>query len=205
MSANVSSTDLTDWQNWIRAELATSADLKLRTAESVAEQILNAANSLINCFRANRKALICGNGGSAADAQHMAAEFMNRLSSEVNRPGLPAISLTTDTSFITSYANDLGYEGVFERQVLTLGLAGDVLIAISTSGNSRNVAKAVSAARSRGLETIGLFGQGGALADSVDLPIVVPSTNTQHIQECFLAIEHVICGIVERTLFGNAA
>jgi len=205
MSQNVNSHDSTKrWRDWIRLQMAESAEVKLRAAEANAEQILTAANSLIRCFQANGKTLICGNGGSAADAQHMAAEFVNRLSPEIERPGLPAIALTTDSSFITSYANDLGYEGIFERQVLTLGNSQDVLIAISTSGSSANVTKAVLAARTRGLETIGFVGERGQLAEIVDYPIVVPSRNTQHIQECFLSIEHVICGIVEQTLFGNA-
>jgi D-sedoheptulose 7-phosphate isomerase len=167
------------------------------------ESIFNAAGLIIDCYRASNKVLICGNGGSAADSQHMAAEFLNRLSSDLVRPGLPAIALTTDTSFLTSYANDFDYSGVFERQVLALGNAGDVLIAITTSGNSKNVLKAVEAARTRDLRTVGLTGQGGALADMVECPVVVPSRETQHLQECFLSIEHIICELVEQILFGD--
>jgi D-sedoheptulose 7-phosphate isomerase len=191
------------WVDWIKGEMTRSAELKIRSAESIAEQILDAAESLIECFRSNGKVLICGNGGSAADAQHMAAEFVNRLSADLDRPGLPAIALTTDTSLITAYANDLGFDGIFERQVLTLGRAGDALIAISTSGQSRNVSKAVVAARTQGLRTIGLVGAGGHLTDLVDHALVIPSHNTQYIQECFLSIEHNICGIVEQSLFGE--
>ncbi len=145
--------------------------------------------------------LICGNGGSAADAQHVAAEFVNRLSKDHERPGLPAIALTTDTSFLTAYANDNGYEGVFERQVLALGQAGDILIGISTSGNSMNIIRSVAASRERGVTTIGLLGEGGELITLVDQAVVVPSRDTQHVQEVLLAIEHTICLLVEKSLF----
>src|SRR5262252_9570493 len=137
------------WYARIKEHLLSSAEVQRRTADGGVESIFAAAQLLVACFRSNNKALICGNGGSAADAQHMAAEFMNRLQAHVDRPGLPAIALTTDTSFLTSYANDFGYEGVFERQVLALGAPDDVLIAISTSGNSDNVVRAVHAARQK--------------------------------------------------------
>lgn len=191
------------WRNWIRQEMDQSAELKSRTAQTSSGSVLKAAMLVADCFRAGGKLLICGNGGSAADAQHLAAEFVNRLNSDLPRPGLPAISLTTDTSFLTSFANDVSYEGIFERQVATLGKPNDVLVAITTSGNSRNILKAVDAARRQQMRTIGLTGEGGALADLVDLAIVVPSKNTQHVQECFLSIEHVICGVVEQILFGS--
>jgi D-sedoheptulose 7-phosphate isomerase len=131
----------------------------------------------------------------------MAAEFVNRLSREIARPGLPAIALTTDTSFLTSFANDVGFEGIFERQVRALGKPGDILIGISTSGNSANVIKSVLGAREMGMKTIGLIGLGGELGTLVDEAIAVPSDDTQHIQEALLAIEHVICTLVERALF----
>ena len=193
----------TMWGRRIPEHLLASADLQRLTAEVASESISQATELIVACYRAANKVLICGNGGSAADAQHVSAEFLNRLNSSLNRPGLPAIALTTDTSFLTSYANDCGYDGVFERQVLALGNAGDVLIAITTSGNSRNVLKAVEAARTKNLRTIGLTGQGGALAEMVECPIVVPSRDTQHLQECFLSIEHVICALVEQSLFGD--
>jgi D-sedoheptulose 7-phosphate isomerase len=164
------------------------------------EGILDAIDLITECFRQGRKVLICGNGGSAADAQHMAAEFMNRLR-PIARPGLPAISLTTDTSLITSYANDNGYDGVFERQVQALGRPHDILIAISTSGNSRNVIRAVEAAAKSRLKTIALLGEGGSLTSMVDLALVVPSRDTQLIQETLLTIEHAICASVEEVLF----
>jgi D-sedoheptulose 7-phosphate isomerase len=191
------------WRAWIYGEMVSSAELKCKTADACAGVIAEVGIALAGSLRSGRKLLICGNGGSAADAQHMAAEFMNTLGSAVSRPGLPALALTTDTSFLTAYANDAGYEGVFERQILTLGNSGDVLIAISTSGNSKNILKAARAARAKGLITVGLVGEGGELIEMVDWPIVVSSRNTQHIQECFLAIEHALCGTIEQILFSN--
>ncbi|HMH44924.1 MAG TPA: D-sedoheptulose 7-phosphate isomerase [Pyrinomonadaceae bacterium] len=190
------------WRLLVHEHILQSAELAQRTAEMSLDSILGAARLITKCFQQSNKVLICGNGGSAADAQHMAAEFVNRLSGDFERPGLPAIALTTDTSFLTAYANDFGYEGVFERQVATLGNRGDVLLAISTSGNSRNVIKAVAAARKTRLTTIGLLGEGGPLTDLVDHAVVVQSRDTQHVQECLLTIEHSICRVVERALFG---
>jgi D-sedoheptulose 7-phosphate isomerase len=184
----------------LRAHFHQSAELKQRAAETMVEGILDAIDLITECFRQGRKVLICGNGGSAADAQHMAAEFMNRLR-PIARPGLPAISLTTDTSLITSYANDNGYDGVFERQVQALGRPHDILIAISTSGNSRNVIRAVEAAAKSRLKTIALLGEGGSLTSMVDVALVVPSRDTQLIQETLLTIEHAICASVEEVLF----
>lgn len=178
-----------------------SAEIEKRTAETSLESILDCASLVTDCFRRKNKLLICGNGGSAADSQHMAAEFVNRLSKDLERPGLPAIALTTDTSFLTSYANDYGYEGVFERQVRALGQRDDLLIGISTSGNSRNVIRAMVAAHEIGLETIGLIGEGGEIATLARHAVVVPSCDTQHVQETLLTIEHVICLLVERALY----
>ena len=184
--------------------LQVSASVTRATAERCSSSIVNVANLIVSCFQAGHKLLICGNGGSAADAQHMAAEFVNRLSKDFERPGLPAISLTTDTSFLTSYANDYGYEGVFERQLRALGQKGDVLIGISTSGNSGNVIRALAAARESGIQTIGLIGEGGQMTSIVDQAVVVPSRDTQHVQETLLAVEHVICLLVEQALFNRA-
>lgn len=192
------------WLRRIREHLLHSAELKNRTSESASESIVAVVDLIVECFRAGRKVLICGNGGSAADAQHMAAEFMNRLRGDFQRPGLPAIALTTDTSFLTSYANDVGYDGVFERQVLALGNSGDVLIGLSTSGNSRNVVAAVEAANKKGLKTIGLLGEGGRLTGMVTQAVVVPSRDTQHVQETLLTIEHAICAAVEEILFAKS-
>jgi len=183
------------------AHIIESAELTRRTADESLDSVLRTATLIAECFRRGNKLLLCGNGGSAADAQHMAAEFVNRLSKEFERPGLPAIALTTDTSFLTSYANDYGYDGVFERQVRTLGRTGDVLIGISTSGSSKNVTRAVAAAREMGIETVGLIGEGGVLTSLVDCAVVVPSRDTQHVQETLLTTEHVICLLVERALY----
>jgi D-sedoheptulose 7-phosphate isomerase len=188
-----------------RAYLRASADIKQRTAETCDDTIVAAADLVAQTFRAGGKLLLCGNGGSAADCQHMAAELVSRLTKTVDRPGLPAIALTTDTSFLTAFANDCGFDGVFERQVQALGREGDVLLGISTSGNSPNVIRAVRRARSGGLRSIALTGAGGLLASLADVAIAVPSTDTQHIQEAHLAIEHLICWLVERDLFGSLA
>jgi len=189
------------WQAKIREHLVRSAALKCETAAVASKSILEAAHLISECYRLQKKVLICGNGGSAADAQHMAAEFMNRLRPDIERPGLPAIALTTDTSFLTSYANDFGYAGVFERQVLALGSSNDVLIGISTSGNSENVLRAVEAARGKDIRTVGLSGEGGKLASAVECAVVVPGRDTQHVQETLLALEHIICALVEELMF----
>ena len=190
-----------------RAALAETSRLCTAMAGDSAalEAILDGASWIAAAFRSGRKLLLCGNGGSAADCQHMATEFVSRLSRARDRRALPAIALTTDTSFLTAFANDEGFEGVFERQVEALGAAGDVLLAISTSGSSRNVVRAVRAAKERGLVTIALVGQGGELTGLVDRAIVVPSRDTQRIQETLLPIEHVICELVEEELFGGEA
>src|SRR5215831_3433953 len=189
------------WRARIVEHFKLSAELKLRTADLVSDAILDAINLIVKSCRSGNKVLICGNGGSAADAQHIAAEFMNRLRGDFERPGIPAIALTTDTSFLTSYANDIGYEGVFARQVQALGQPDDALIAISTSGNSANVILAVHAAREKGIKTVGLCGEGGTLTTLVDQAVVVPSRDTQHVQETLLTIEHIICAAVEEILF----
>jgi|SRR5215471_15470525 len=190
-----------EWRRRVREHLVCSSELQRRTSQVAAEAILDVTNLVVDCYRLGKKVLICGNGGSAADAQHMAAEFMNRLRGDFERPGLPAIALTTDTSFLTSYANDIGYEGVFARQVQALGQPDDALIAISTSGNSANVILAVHAAREKGIKTVGLCGEGGTLTTLVDQAVVVPSRDTQHVQETLLTIEHIICAAVEEILF----
>jgi D-sedoheptulose 7-phosphate isomerase len=187
----------------VRAHLVGSAEVKRRMAATLAESILAAADLLTDMFRAGGKVLLCGNGGSAGDCQHLAAEFVNRLTKGFDRPGLPAIALTTDTSFLTAFANDFGFERVFERQVHALGRPGDALIGISTSGNSANVIRAVDAAHASGMRTIALTGMGGRLAGTATLTISVPSDNPQYIQEAHLAIEHIVCDLVEHDLFGE--
>src|SRR5437867_1431067 len=196
---------LTEGRETVRAYLRESADTKRRSAEACDESIVAAADLVAQAFRGGGKVLLCGNGGSAADCQHMATEFVSRLTKSFDRPGLPAIALTTDTSFLTAFANDCGFDGVFERQVQALGRPGDVLIAISTSGNSPNVVRAVRWARAAGLRSVVLTGAQGHLAGLADVAISVPSMDNQHIQETHLAIEHLICWLVERDLFAAAA
>jgi len=185
----------------IRDYLATSAQLLTRAASECAAQIGTAAEAIIAAYRAGGKVLLCGNGGSAADCQHIATELMSRLHKEVERRALPAIALTTDTSFLTAFTNDCGYDGVFARQVESLGAAGDVLIAISTSGRSPNVLRAAEAATAKRMTTIGITGTEGPLREKVDIAVSIPSGDTQHIQETGLAIEHLICQLVEDALF----
>lgn len=192
-------------QDRVRTHLLASIEVKRQVLESCLPQILAAADLITETFKAGGKLLLCGNGGSAADCQHMAAEFVSRLTKDFDRPGLPAIALTTDTSFLTAYANDLSFEGVFARQVEALGKPGDLLIGISTSGGSLNVIRAVEAARRGNLKIITLTGQGGTLNDMADVGLGVPSDNTQYIQEAHLAIEHILCDLVERDLFQNSA
>jgi len=185
----------------IRERLRLAAAVNDAMAESASASIAAAADLITNCFRSNGKVLLCGNGGSAADCQHMAAELVGRLTNEKDRPGLPAIALTTDTSFLTAYPNDVGFDGVFARQVQALGSPGDILIAISTSGRSRNVLTAVEEARSKGLSIVGLLGEDGPLATTADVAIRVPTNDTQVIQQVHLAVEHLICHLVERALY----
>lgn len=185
-----------------RAHLLASAETKQRMAETCLDAILQAAERITAALRAGGKLMLCGNGGSAADSQHIAAELTNRLSARFERPALPALALTTDTSFLTAHANDYGFETVFERQVAALGRAGDVLVAISTTGHSKNVVRAVQFCRQREIVTIALLGgDGGRLLGLADIAIVVPGTNTQHIQEGHITIGHIVCDLVERALF----
>jgi phosphoheptose isomerase len=188
-------------QRRARALLAGSARTLADTADTCAPQIARAAALIAAAFQGGHKLLLCGNGGSAADCQHMAAEFVSRLTRDFDRPALPAIALTTDTSFLTAFANDCGFDGIFARQVEALGRPGDVLLGISTSGGSRNVVAAVEMARRKGLSVVTLTGSTGALAAAADVAISIPSSDTQHIQEAHIAVEHVVCDLVERQLF----
>jgi D-sedoheptulose 7-phosphate isomerase len=192
-----------DSDRGIRAYLTASAEIQRQVALECAPSILAVVKLVTDAFRSGGKALLCGNGGSAADCQHMATEFVSRLSKDFERPALPAIALTTDTSILTAIGNDSGFDGVFERQIRALGKRGDVLIAISTSGNSVNVLRAVQAARESGIKVVGLQGEGGALTELADCSIVIPSRDTQHIQEALLCVEHILCHLVEETLFAR--
>lgn len=190
-------------ETFIRESLQASSDVKLKILHHCTPQIHQAIDILIEALKNGKKVLLCGNGGSAADAQHLAAEFVIRLSPRIKRRGLPAIALTTDTSILTAGSNDFGYNEVFARAVEALGTEGDVLIGISTSGNSENVNKAFEKARSMNIRTIGFLGKdGGAARELVDLAIIVPSNDTQRIQEGQITIGHIIFQTVEESLFG---
>lgn len=189
------------------ADLAAEARSQLtdaaRTLEKVAREldhgIASAAESITAALRHGNKVLLCGNGGSAADAQHLAAEWVGRLESE--RAPLPALALTTDSSILTAVSNDYGFEHVYARQIQGLAHPGDVLVAISTSGNSPNVLEAVRAARARGCFTIAFTGRsGGQLAPLVDLALKVPVDRVSRVQEAHITMGHVICSLVEQRL-----
>ncbi len=184
----------------INRELAESIEVKKAVAGQLTENILDAANKVIASYHASGKVLLIGNGGSAADAQHIATELVGRFQTE--RKALPAIALTTDSSVLTALANDYGYDTVFSRQLEALGKAGDVLIAITTSGISPNIVKAIETARSIGITVIALTGEGGGnVSNKADISIEVPSANTQRVQEAHITIGHIICHLVEKELF----
>ena len=159
------------------------------------------AEALVTAFTNGNKVLICGNGGSAADSQHFAAEFVNAFSRDLDRKALPAIALSTDTSILTSIANDFEFENVYSRQVEAYGLPGDVLIVLTTSGSSKNCLNAINTANSIGLTTIAFTKEKGHVSAVVQISIEVPSQNTQHIQECHMLAYHVITELVEDALF----
>ena len=169
--------------------------------ENSASQIEAAASVITETFISGNKLLICGNGGSAADSQHFAAEFVNTFSKSINRRGLPAIALTTDTSILTAISNDSTFDNVFSRQVQSYGVEKDLLIAFTTSGNSMNCLNAVKMAKESGLQTIAFTRTQAEISTLVDIAIEVPSLNTQHIQECHILSYHIITELVEMKLF----
>ena len=174
-------------------------DLRKQVARDCGENIVDAAMLIARCLRGGGKLLLFGNGGSAADAQHLAAEFVGRF--QMERHPLPAIALPTDSSILTAVGNDYGFDQIFARQVQALGRPGDVAIGISTSGNSPNVTSAITQAAKQELKTIGLAGKdGGSLAKCVDISITVASTNVAMIQECHITIGHILCELVENEL-----
>jgi len=189
----------------IRNHFLASIETKQQAAELLPEKIAAAARIMVKALKAGNKVLSCGNGGSAGDAQHFSSELLNRF--EMERPGLPAIALTTDSSTLTSIANDYAYDEVFSKQVHALGNSGDVLLAISTSGNSENVNRAIDAAKSRGMSVVALSGkQGGRMKDLVgndDQELRVPSDSTARIQESHLVIIHCLCDLIDQQLFAN--
>jgi D-sedoheptulose 7-phosphate isomerase len=189
--------------NLIKKEIEESIDLKNRIKEELAEKIIEVAHALADCIKNGGKLLLCGNGGSAADAQHFAGELVVRLSSDYTRSALPAITLSSNDYVLTACANDFGFEQVFSRQIEALGKPEDVLLCISTSGNSPNLLVAAEKAKEKKMKTVGLLGRdGGKLKDLSNLSIIVPSNNTPRIQEVHIFICHILCELVEKELFG---
>ena len=196
-----------DYESRIREHFAESAQLKQDAGAGLAPQIARGAAVLTECLLADGKILACGNGGSAADAQHFAAELVGRFERE--RPELPAIALTTDTSLLTAVANDYSFEQIFAKQVRALGAKGDVLLAISTSGNSANVIAAIEAAHEREMRVVALTGKGGGrigeLLAPADVHLCVPHARTARIQEVHLLMIHCLCDAIDATLLGDDA
>jgi D-sedoheptulose 7-phosphate isomerase len=186
----------------VRRYLLETSRTAARTAERCSEAIVGAAAAIVTSVRDGGKLLICGNGGSAGDAQHLATEFVSTLTLDRRRPAIPAVALTTDTSLLTAISNDDGFENVFARQVEALGRAGDVLLGISTSAMSANVVRGFEQARAQGIRTIALTGEsGGKLSALADIEINVPSAETSHIQEAHIAVGQLIAFLVEDELF----
>jgi len=189
----------------LRKHFEEGIELRRRMAETLPAQIARAGEALARAIQSGHKALACGNGGSAADSQHFAAEMVGRFERE--RPGMPAIALTTDTSALTAIANDYDYERVFSKQVEALGNAGDVLLGISTSGNSKNVVEAMKAAQAKGLIVIALTGRdGGAMAKMLrpaDFHLNVAHPRTMRVQEVHLLVVHCLCEVVDNVIYGE--
>jgi D-sedoheptulose 7-phosphate isomerase len=191
-----------DFEKKLYESLKETIQTKQKTAELCSAEIEKSAQMLADTLRNGGKILICGNGGSAADSQHIAAELVVRLRSHINRPALAAIALTVDSSILTAGGNDIGFDNIFARQVEALARPGDILIAISTSGNSENVLRAAQIARKMGVRTIGLLGKdGGKIKNECDLSVIVPSANTARIQETHIFIAHLWCEAIEELLF----
>jgi D-sedoheptulose 7-phosphate isomerase len=194
-----------DLINRVKQNFQDSISTKQLAADSLAEPIAYAAQAMTQCIMNGNKMLSCGNGGSAGDAQHFSSEMLNRF--EMERPGLPAIALTTDTSTLTSIANDYSYEYIFSKQVSALGAQGDILLAISTSGNSGNVCQAIEAAHERGMRIVALTGKNGGRMASLlgmdDVEIRVPSDSTARTQEVHLLVIHCLCDLIDHQLLGQ--
>ena len=191
-------------QTLIKNEIQKTRSVLLHIEEDpiLLKKIEEAAERCVSALRAGAKILFAGNGGSAADAQHLAAELVGRLS--YNRPAIAALSLSTDTSALTAIGNDYSFDDVFSRQINALGCAGDVLVAISTSGQSRNIVKAVEAAKAKKILTIGLTGKNPCfLSQNCDIALEIPSLETPKIQECHIMLGHIICGLIEEAIYGE--
>ncbi len=186
-------------QETIAKMLKEGADLRLQMAETMTSDIVDAAQAIAHAFRTGRKILLFGNGGSAADSQHIAAEFMNRF--QIERPPLPAIALTTDTSVLTSISNDYAFDEIFSKQIKALGKKGDIAFGISTSGNSANVVKAFRVAKKLGMVTIALTSEGGRIGSNADIALAVPSKSIPRIQEAHITVGHILCDLTDTLLF----
>lgn len=186
----------------IKESIEESIKVKRKLLEQCTNSIIETAITLIECLKEGKKILICGNGGSAADSQHLAAELVIRYRSSVNRPSIPAIALTVDPSISSAGGNDIGFDNVFSRCVESYGQKGDTLIGISTSGNSENVYRAIKTAKEKELRTIGLLGSnGGKIAEICEKSVIVPSNITARIQESHIVVAHIWCEIIEEVLY----
>lgn len=189
--------------SYIRHHMKNTIETKQRMLndEALLQRLADAAALCVDALREGKKVMFAGNGGSAADSQHLAAEFVSRFN--FDRPGLPSIALTTDTSMLTAIGNDYGFENLFSRQVQANGQFGDVFVGISTSGNSVNIIKAVEQAKAMGIHTIAFCGDGGKLPHMCDITLGAPSDLTPYIQETHISFGHILCGIVEEELFAS--
>jgi len=191
-------------KNFIENQITASKNIKekILNDKQLIDLIVEVGEKLVDIYKKGNKLLIAGNGGSAADAQHIAGELVSKF--YFDRPALPAIALTTDTSIITAIGNDYGYEKLFSRQIEANGIKGDAFLGISTSGNSKNVIEGLKTSKSKGLITIGLTGEsGGAMKDLCDYCICVPSNETPRIQEAHILIGHILCAVIEEAIFGK--
>lgn len=191
-------------KNYIKNEIKKSYELKqeIYKNEHLIDKIVELSSRCIDLYKGSNKTILAGNGGSAADAQHIAAELVGRYG--FDRPSIPSLALTTDTSCLTAIGNDYGYDNIFSRQLEGMGQKGDIFIGISTSGNSKNLINAFDIAKKKGILSVALVGKdGGIMAQSADIAIVIPSDSTPRIQESHILIGHILCDIIEKEIFGN--
>ena len=188
--------------DWIKDSLLESSGVFQKTADELPGEVQEISIKMAEAFKNGNKVMFCGNGGSAADSQHLATEFVVRLRSSLNRPALPGLALTTDTSMITACSNDYSFEDIFSRQIQALGKKGDILIGISTSGNSANIVKAFNECNKMGITNVLLSGKdGGLLKDIADYSLLVPSDNGMKIQEVHISLGHLLVEAVENILY----